>query len=167
MTAPVHNPEVVHDFGLTGHSGRDYRTEPGTPIRATLAGVVVQSEAGRVVVESNAIWHLYGDLSELAVSQGETVETGDRLGVASGSHLHYEERVAPYGAGDHRSPQFDLRTNARTLPLNSVEYPCHPTAPVDHALRHSPSEHAAAAGRARRRDGEGTVRSGPLYLHWR
>ena len=113
MTAPVHNPEVVHDFGLTGHSGRDYRTEPGTPIRATLAGVVVQSEAGRVVVESNAIWHLYGDLSELAVSQGETVETGDRLGVASGSHLHYEERVAPYGAGDHRSPQFDLHTNAR------------------------------------------------------
>jgi len=27
-----------------------------------------QSEAGRVVIESNAIWHLYGDLSGLAVS---------------------------------------------------------------------------------------------------
>lgn len=80
MTAPVHNPEVVHDLGLTGHSGRDYRTEPGTPIRATLAGVVVQSEAGRVAVESNAIWHLYSDLSELAVSQGETVETGTGSG---------------------------------------------------------------------------------------
>ena len=72
-----------------------------------------QSEAGRVVVESNAIWHLCGDLSELAVSQGETVETGDQLGVAIGSHLHYEERVAPYQVGDHRSPQFDLHTNAR------------------------------------------------------
>ncbi|MEU4291851.1 M23 family metallopeptidase [Kribbella sp. NPDC026596] len=113
MAAPVHNPEVVREFEITGHSGRDYRTEPGTPIRATLAGVVVQIEADRVMVESNAIWHLYGGLSELVVSQGETVETGDRLGVAAGSHLHYEERVAPYDAGAHRSPQFDLHTNAR------------------------------------------------------
>ena len=40
------------------------------------------------------------------------METGDRLGVAAGSHLHYEERVAPYHDGDHRSPQFDLHTNA-------------------------------------------------------
>ncbi|MEV5965760.1 M23 family metallopeptidase [Kribbella sp. NPDC051952] len=113
MTAPVHNPEVVREFGTTDHSGRDYRTEPGTPIRASLAGVVVQLQAGRVAVESNAIWHLYDGLSELVVSQGETVETGDRLGVAAGTHLHYEERVAPYRAGDHRSPQFDLHTNAR------------------------------------------------------
>lgn len=113
MTAPVHNPEVVREFGETGHSGRDYRTEPGIPVRATLAGVVVQIEAGRVMVESNAIWHLYDGLSELAVSQGETVETGDRLGSAAGSQLHYEERIAPYQAGDHRSPQFDLHTNAR------------------------------------------------------
>ena len=113
MAAPVHNPEVVRDFETTGHAGRDYRTEPGTPIRATLAGVVLQTEDGQVVVESNAIWHLYTALSALTVSQGETVETGDRLGVAAGSHLHYEERVAPYRAGDHRSPQFDLHTNAR------------------------------------------------------
>ena len=33
MAAPVHNPEVIRDFGMTGHSGRDYRTEPGTPVR--------------------------------------------------------------------------------------------------------------------------------------
>jgi murein DD-endopeptidase MepM/ murein hydrolase activator NlpD len=112
MTAPVHKPEVVREFGMTGHSGRDYRTEPGTPVRATLAGVVVQVESERVVVESNAIWHLYDGLSELTVSQGETVETGDRLGVAAGSRLHYEERVAPYQAGDQRNPQFDLHTNA-------------------------------------------------------
>jgi hypothetical protein len=113
MAAPVHNPVVVHEFDRTVHSGRDYRTEPGTPIRATLAGVVVQVEAGRVVIESNAIWHVYDHLSELTVSQGETVETGDQLGVAAGSLLHYEEQVAPYGPGDQRSPQFDLHTNAR------------------------------------------------------
>ena len=114
MAAPVHNPEVVREFDLGGHPGRDYRTEPGTAIRSTLAGVVVQADGQRVTVESNAIWHLYDGLSELAVSQGETVETGDRLGVAAGEHVHYEERVAPYRDGDHRSPQFDVHTNARS-----------------------------------------------------
>jgi murein DD-endopeptidase MepM/ murein hydrolase activator NlpD len=113
MAAPVHNPVVVREFDRAGHPGRDYRSEPGAPIRAALAGVVVRVEAGRVVVESNAIWHVYELLSGSTVSQGETVETGDLLGLAAGSHLHYEERVAPYGVGDQRSPQFDLHTNAR------------------------------------------------------
>jgi murein DD-endopeptidase MepM/ murein hydrolase activator NlpD len=108
MAAPVHNPVVVREYDGVGHPGRDYRTEPGTPVRATLAGVVVQ-----VVIESNAIWHVYDHLSELTVNQGETVETGDLLGVAAGPRLHYEERVAPYRVGDQRSPQFDLHTNAR------------------------------------------------------
>lgn len=113
MAAPVHNPVVVREFDRAGHPGRDYRSEPGTPIRATLAGVVVQVEDRRVVVESNAIWHVYDELSAPAVNQGETVETGDLLGFAAGTHLHYEERIAPYGVGDQRSPQFDLHTNAR------------------------------------------------------
>ncbi|TDD26743.1 M23 family metallopeptidase [Kribbella turkmenica] len=113
MAAPVHNPVVVREFDRAGHPGRDYRTEPGTPIRATLAGVVVQVGHRQVVVESNAIRHLYDHLSEPTVSQGETVETGDLLGLAAGDHLHYEERVAPYGVGDQRGPQFDLHTNAR------------------------------------------------------
>ena len=101
MAAPVHNPVVVREYDSAGHTGRDYRSEPGTPVRAALAGVVVQAEPGRVAIESNAIWHVYDHLSELTVSQGETVETGDLLG------------VAPYGVGDQRSPQFDLHTNAR------------------------------------------------------
>ena len=111
MAAPVHNPQVIREYG--SHSGRDYWTAPGTAVRATLAGVVVRVGDNEVVVESNAIWHLYGDLSDVTVTQGETVETGDRLGVVAGSRLHYEERVAPYLDGDHRSPQFDLHTNAQ------------------------------------------------------
>jgi murein DD-endopeptidase MepM/ murein hydrolase activator NlpD len=113
MAAPVHNPVVVREFDRAGHPGRNYRTEPGTPIRSALAGVVVQVAAGRVVVESNAIWHSYELLAESTVSEGETVETGDLLGLAAGTHLHYEERVSPYEVGDQRSPQFDLHTNAR------------------------------------------------------
>jgi murein DD-endopeptidase MepM/ murein hydrolase activator NlpD len=113
MAAPVHNPVVVREYDGVDHPGRDYRTEPGTPIRATLAGVVLGAEADRVVVESNAIRHVYDQLSELTVRQGESVETGELLGVAAGPQLHYEERVAPYEVGDQRSPQFDLHTNAR------------------------------------------------------
>ena len=117
MAAPVHNADVTCEFGVAGedglHVGRDYRAGPGTPIRATMAGVVVRVSADQVVVESNAIWHLYGQLAGPEVHQGDTVETGDRLGLAAGPHLHYEERVTPYGAGDHRNPRFDLHPNTR------------------------------------------------------
>ena len=113
MAAPVHKPVVVREFESAEHSGRDYRTEPGGTVRATLAGVVVHVDGGQVVVESNAIWHLYHRLSGPTVNQGETVETGELLGSAAESHLHYEERIAPYRVGDHRKPQFDLHTNAR------------------------------------------------------
>ncbi|GAB3930131.1 hypothetical protein GCM10029976_031190 [Kribbella albertanoniae] len=113
MAAPVHKPVVVREFESAEHSGRDYHTLPGGTVRATLAGVVVHVDGDQVVVESNAIWHLYRRLSEPTVSQGETVETGEPLGSAVESHLHYEERVAPYQDGDHRKPQFDLHTNAR------------------------------------------------------
>jgi murein DD-endopeptidase MepM/ murein hydrolase activator NlpD len=117
MAAPVHNGVVTCEFGVAGqhgpHPGRDYRAAHGTPVRATLAGVVVRVEGDEVVVESNAIWHVYGHLTEFAVRQGDTVETGDRLGLAVGPNLHYVERVKPYRPGDHRSPQFDLHPNAR------------------------------------------------------
>jgi murein DD-endopeptidase MepM/ murein hydrolase activator NlpD len=117
MAAPVHNARVTCEFGVRGehgsHPGRDYGAERGTPVRATLAGVVVRVGGDEVVVESNAIWHFYGHLAEVEVRQGDTVETGDRLGVAGGPHLHYEERITPYGPGDHRSPRFDLHPNAR------------------------------------------------------
>lgn len=120
MAAPVHRATVIRDFGVAGdtsqdglHPGRDYRADHGTTIRATLAGVVVRVEGDEVVVESNAIWHLYSHLSEVQVRRGDTVETGDCLGLALGPHLHYEERVKPYRPGDHRSPRFDLHPNAR------------------------------------------------------
>lgn len=124
MAAPVHNPVVVREYGEAGSPGRNYRTAPGTAVRATLSGLVVEATANRVVVESNAIRHRYAELTDIAVNEGETVETGDQLGVTAGPRLHYEERVAPYDEGDHRGPQFDLHTNARmrvVAPDGSVE----------------------------------------------
>ncbi|TDO47168.1 peptidase M23-like protein [Kribbella sp. VKM Ac-2527] len=113
MGTPVHNAMVVRDFGVGVHPGRDYRADRGTAVRATLAGVVVRVEGDEVVVESNAIWHLYCHLFEPTVRRGDTVETGDCLGLAEGPHLHYEERVTPYGPGDHRSPRFDQHLNTQ------------------------------------------------------
>lgn len=113
MAAPVHNAVVTCEFGIAGHLGRDYRAGAGTPVRAALAGVVVRVAADQVIVESNAIWHIYDHLVEPQVRQGDTVETGDRLGLATGPHLHYEERVTPYRPEDRRSPLFDLHPNAR------------------------------------------------------
>lgn len=120
MAAPVHNATVVRDFGEDPsgfHCGRDYRADRGTAVRATLGGVVVRIGADGggclVVVESNAIRHLYRHLFEAQVRRGDTVETGDQLGIALGPHLHYEERVTPYRPGDRRSPRFDLHPNTR------------------------------------------------------
>ena len=109
----MHNAMVVRDFGVGVHPGRDYRADRGTAVRATLAGVVVRVEGDEVVVESNAIWHLYSHLSEPTVRRGDTVETGDCLGFAEGPHLHYEERLTPYQPGDHRCPLFDVHNNTR------------------------------------------------------
>lgn len=117
MAAPVFNGVVVREFAGTGgrgsHPGRDYRAEWGTAVRATLAGVVVRVEGDEVAVESGAIWHLYRHVFGSTVRKGDTVETGDCLGLALGPYVHYEERIAPYGADDHRSPRFDLHPNTR------------------------------------------------------
>lgn len=108
----MHNPTVTREFG-DEHAGRDYLAAQGTVIRSTLAGVVVQVNGGEVVVESNGIRHSYSHLADAEVQVADTVETGDRLGLATGPHLHYEERVVPYQVGDDRSPLFDLHPNTR------------------------------------------------------
>lgn len=119
---------VTNGFGVIGpwaagyHTGRDYRAR-WSPIRATRGGEVVVSgwnwffgpEYGlMVVIQTGGIRHLYAHLSKTAVKVGQSVKTGDHIGVSGesgrtfGPHLHYEERVWNYGYYDHRRPQFDL-----------------------------------------------------------
>ena len=125
MVAPIHGAEVICEFGSTGsswqpefHTGRDYRAEVGSPVRSTMAGTVVKVARDDgyglfVVVQTSGVQHLYGHLSAVSVAVGADVEAGEQLGLSGDSgaagepHLHYEERVSPYGDGDHRWPMFD------------------------------------------------------------
>jgi murein DD-endopeptidase MepM/ murein hydrolase activator NlpD len=119
MVAPIPGAEVIREFGLPGgqwragyHTGRDYRADVGTTVRATMAGDVVEvgyddTYGLMVVLQTSGVRHLYGRLSEAAVKVSEQVEAGQCIGLSGEPHLHYEERVDPWGYADHRWPVFD------------------------------------------------------------
>lgn len=92
--------------GGSFHSGLDIRAQRGTPVRVASAGTVAfagrQSGYGSLVVvdHGGGIKTLYAHLSAMFVEEGAKVKPGDVVGAvgssgrATGSHLHYEVRVA-------------------------------------------------------------------------
>ncbi|NLC77505.1 MAG: M23 family metallopeptidase [Clostridia bacterium] len=92
------------DHSLIFHNGIDILAEPGAAVRATLAGTVVRVELdpylGRIVEleHHQGLSSLYGNLGEVLVDIGQTVEQGEILGKAGGnapSHMktiHFEVR---------------------------------------------------------------------------
>jgi len=105
--------EVSSGFGARSdgdggefHPGIDIRAPYGTPVRAAGAGEVVFTGTingyGNVVVVDHGrdMRTLYGHLSAVWTAPGRRVRTGDLLGAVgtsgrtTGSHLHYEVRVA-------------------------------------------------------------------------
>ena len=97
-----HDPNY---FNGRWHGGVDIPCPTGTPIRATMSGVV--SYAGRsdvgygnlVVVENRGYQTFYAHASELAVEPGDEIEAGQVValsgstGFSTGPHVHYEVRV--------------------------------------------------------------------------
>jgi murein DD-endopeptidase MepM/ murein hydrolase activator NlpD len=87
------------------HAGMDLGAPRGTPIAASTDGVVIfagtQGGYGRTVIidHGGGITTLYGHMSEIGASQGQTVSRGDIVGfvgatgTATGNHLHFEVRV--------------------------------------------------------------------------
>lgn len=111
---PVAGARLTSAFGyrrdpITGgrrlHAGQDWGGDRGTPIRATADGVVIfagrQSGYGNMVVIQHDFGFetRYAHMSSLAVSEGQRVSRGDRVGGmgstgrSTGVHLHYEIRV--------------------------------------------------------------------------
>ncbi len=128
IASPVPGRGITTPFGRPGsfwaagyHTGDDYATPTGTQVVSTRAGRIIHAGWGgwgqayglHVIVDSGSVRHLYAHLSRLSVSVGQSVNQGTRLGSSgatgnvTGPHVHYEERVSPYGYFNHRRPQFN------------------------------------------------------------
>ncbi|MBB5939423.1 M23 family metallopeptidase [Streptomyces zagrosensis] len=100
-----------------GHSGQDFVVSVGTSVKAAHGGTVVKAGGnggGDGPAYGNAIvikhggntYSQYAHLSKVKVNVGETVRTGEQIGLSgntgnsSGPHLHFEVRTGPnYGSG--------------------------------------------------------------------
>jgi murein DD-endopeptidase MepM/ murein hydrolase activator NlpD len=108
LTSPVAGPytELFGPRGARFHSGIDYPGRIGTPVTSSAAGRVTFAgwSAGGwgnlvVIAHTNGVRTLYAHLSSVAVSVGQRVATGERVGRigasghATGPHLHFEVRL--------------------------------------------------------------------------
>jgi murein DD-endopeptidase MepM/ murein hydrolase activator NlpD len=109
------DPPVTSEFGTrrayndgpvaSFHGGTDFPAEQGTPVMASAPGTVVLAEPlqvrGNVVIvdHGGGVFTLYCHLSEILAKAGDTVNTGDVVGLvgstglSTGPHLHWEMRV--------------------------------------------------------------------------
>ncbi|HBM45905.1 MAG: Peptidase, M23/M37 family [Parcubacteria group bacterium GW2011_GWF2_38_76] len=116
LSWPVTPPYITQKFGKTSdsarlyvsgsHGGVDFRSKIGTPIKASLSGVVIDTE-GRVardgcqygywvlIKHANGLSTLYAHLSLVKVSPGQSITTGELIGYSGqtgyseGPHLHF------------------------------------------------------------------------------
>jgi murein DD-endopeptidase MepM/ murein hydrolase activator NlpD len=107
--------------GPAMHTGLDFRSNAGDPVRATANGTVTTAAwnggYGRMVEidHGNGFTTRYGHLSEINVKVGQSVRIGHIIGKvgstgrSTGPHLHYETRID----GDAVDPQKFLRAGAR------------------------------------------------------
>jgi murein DD-endopeptidase MepM/ murein hydrolase activator NlpD len=114
--SPVNSTNLTSGFGIRSdpfrasaamHPGIDLAAPLGTPVYATADGVVDRSEwngggyGNLIEIDHGAgIQTRYGHLSQRIAQEGQRVRRGDLIGLmgstgrSTGSHLHYEVRVA-------------------------------------------------------------------------
>ncbi|MFJ9327404.1 M23 family metallopeptidase [Streptomyces sp. NPDC101230] len=93
------------------HSGVDFRAASGSSVVAVGAGTVVEAGWGGaygnniVLRMTDGTYTQYGHLSSIGVSVGQSVTSGQQIGVSgstgnsTGPHLHFEARTTPeYGS---------------------------------------------------------------------
>jgi len=147
---PLDTVKVTQGFGDTdfarsgayagkGHNGIDFGASIGTPIKAALTGTVAgvgNTDAtpgcysyGRWILlkHSNGLATLYAHLSQVSVSQGQSVATGQAIGYsgatgyATGPHLHF----GVYVSSATQIIKLGEATN-RTTPCSSAVMPVAP-----------------------------------------
>ncbi|MDR0503728.1 MAG: M23 family metallopeptidase [Treponema sp.] len=108
FTYPIHNRYITSGFGIRKvngqlhfHTGIDFRANTGTPVTASLDGIV--SVTGEnwmygkhiIISHSNGYKTLYAHLNSFSVKQGERVIQGKKIaesgntGYSTGAHLHF------------------------------------------------------------------------------
>jgi murein DD-endopeptidase MepM/ murein hydrolase activator NlpD len=104
VTAVFGSARTLNGVKKTQHQGLDFRAAVGTTVRATNSGVVILArnlyyEGNCVVVDhGQGLLTLYMHFSEIAVKEGEKVESGTVLGKSgntgrvNGPHLHFAAR---------------------------------------------------------------------------
>lgn len=135
---PLSHGVVTTEFGgYAGHTGTDLDNADNDPVYATAKGTVITSRGGcgpwggylgnycnggygnYVMImhktSSGVVFSLYGHMSSIAVSQGQSVSQGQQVGTlgnsgnSTGSHLHFEVFADSNGNG---LPD-DYKTDAR------------------------------------------------------
>ena len=103
------------------HTGLDFRSGSGDPVRATATGTVESAGwnggYGKMIEidHGNGFSTRYGHLSEIEVKVGQQIKIGQTIGRvgstgrSTGPHLHYETRID----GDAVDPQKFLRAGLR------------------------------------------------------
>lgn len=112
-----HNTDA--GYGLGYHTGVDFQAASGTPVKAVHGGTVVSiNGAGSaygnhvVIKHADGVYTLSAHLSSVSVSVGQTVTTGQTIGLSgstgnsTGPHLHFELRNQPtaYAEGVFSDP---------------------------------------------------------------
>jgi murein DD-endopeptidase MepM/ murein hydrolase activator NlpD len=118
-TTPVANPVLGTPWHASGslwqsgeHTGQDFLVGTGTRVNSVAAGTVVSagwdgSYGNDVIIKhADGRYTLYGHLSVIKVSVGQTVSEGQEIalsgatGNVTGPHLHFEVRTTPYYGSD-------------------------------------------------------------------
>ncbi|MEU4212077.1 peptidoglycan DD-metalloendopeptidase family protein [Streptomyces sp. NPDC026206] len=135
--APVAGYQIGQPFGKAGsmwahkHSGQDLVVGTGTSVMAVHGGTVVKAGPNGggdgpaygnaiVIKHSDNTYSQYAHLSQVKVSVGQTVTTGQQIGLSgstgnsSGPHLHFEIRTTP-NYGTAVEPVGFLKAHGETL----------------------------------------------------
>lgn len=140
---PLSSGVVTCNWGCYGgHTGMDMDKADYAPILATANGTVISAKSGCAPfydgvntcnggygnyvmlmhkTSSGVVFSLYGHMSSLSVSQGQTVSQGQQLGLlgdsgnSAGSHLHFEVFADSNGNG--------LPDDYKGDPRNYVSFP--------------------------------------------
>jgi murein DD-endopeptidase MepM/ murein hydrolase activator NlpD len=134
LAEPIAATEITSRFGNRSdpfnkrwamHQGIDFGAPMKTPVVVTASGTVAfagwKGSYGRLVEVSHGprVITRYAHLAKILVKQGDSVQTGDRIGLlgnsgrSSGPHLHYEVLFddAP------RDPMMFIQAGREALPL--------------------------------------------------